>query len=62
VIELRRRVKAELKEAERRDPDGRETKNLEMNQLALKILANATSYGIFIELNVEDTGAMRESR
>ncbi len=25
-----------------------------MNQLALKILANATSYGIFIELNVED--------
>ena len=24
-----------------------------MNQLALKILANATSYGIFIELNVE---------
>ncbi len=55
VIELRRRVKAELKEAERRDPDGQETKNLEMNQLALKILANATSYGIFIELNVEGT-------
>ena len=26
-----------------------------MEQLALKILANATSYGIFIELNVEDT-------
>jgi hypothetical protein len=25
-----------------------------MDQLALKILANATSYGIFIELNVED--------
>ena len=54
VIELRRRVKAELKEAERRDPDSQEAKNLDMDQLALKILANATSYGIFIELNVED--------
>jgi hypothetical protein len=54
VIELRRRVKAELKEAERRDRDSQEVKNLDMNQLALKILANATSYGIFIELNVED--------
>jgi hypothetical protein len=54
VIELRRRVKAELKVAERRDPNSQETKNLDMDQLALKILANATSYGIFIELNVED--------
>jgi hypothetical protein len=54
VIELRRRVKAELKVAERRDPSSQETKNLDMDQLALKILANATSYGIFIELNVED--------
>ena len=54
VVELRRHVKAELKEAERRDPDSQEAKNLDMNQLALKILANATSYGIFIELNVED--------
>jgi hypothetical protein len=55
VIELRRRVKADFNEAERRDPHSQETKNLDMNQLALKILANATSYGIFIELNVEDT-------
>ncbi len=54
VIELRRRVKSDLKEAEHLDPDSQETKNLDMNQLALKILANATSYGIFIELNVED--------
>ena len=53
VIELRQRVKTELKEAKRRDPDSQEVKNLDMNQLALKILAN-TSYGIFIELNVED--------
>jgi hypothetical protein len=54
VIELRRRVKAELKQAERRDKGSQETKSLDMDQLALKILANATSYGIFIELNVED--------
>ena len=54
VIELRRRVKAEHKKAERRDKNSQEVKNLDMNQLALKILANATSYGIFIELNVED--------
>jgi hypothetical protein len=55
VIELRRRVKGDLEEAELRDPKSQEVKNLDMNQLALKILANATSYGIFIELNVEDT-------
>lgn len=54
VIELRRRVKAELKEAKQRNPVGQEAKNLDMDQLALKILANATSYGIFIELNIED--------
>jgi hypothetical protein len=57
VIELRRRVKAKLEDAERRDPQSRESKNLAMEQLALKILANATSYGIFVELNVEDTDA-----
>src|SRR5262249_9111924 len=34
-------------------------KNLDMEQLALKILANATSYGIFIELNVEDDDGAR---
>jgi hypothetical protein len=54
VIELRRRVKGELEDAELRDPESQEVKNLDMNQLALKILANATSYGIFIELNVEN--------
>ena len=54
VIELRRRVKAELRDAERRDANSQETKNLDMDQLALRILANATSYGIFMELNVED--------
>ena len=54
VIELRRRVKGDLEDAERLDPESQEVKNLDMNQLALKILANATSYGIFIELNVEN--------
>ena len=54
VIELRQRVKGDLKEAKNLDPHGHATKSLDMNQLALKILANATSYGIFIELNVED--------
>ncbi len=54
VIELRQRVKADLKGARKLDPHSQETKSLDMNQLALKILANATSYGIFIELNVED--------
>ena len=55
VIELRQRVKADLNEAKKLDPHRHETKSLDMHQLALKILANATSYGIFIELNVEDT-------
>jgi hypothetical protein len=54
VIELRRRVKGDLEDVELRDPKSQEVKNLDMNQLALKILANATSYGIFIELNVEN--------
>ena len=59
VIELRRRVKGDLKDLKSRNPDSQEVKNLDMNQLALKILANATSYGIFIELNVEDAGRRR---
>jgi len=54
VIEMRLRVKERRRAAKRRDPNGQEVKNLDMDQLALKILANATSYGIFIELNVED--------
>ncbi|MGD9658359.1 MAG: hypothetical protein AB7U61_12125, partial [Methylocystis sp.] len=34
--------------------DQKEAAALENDQLAVKILANATSYGIFVELNVED--------
>ena len=49
VIDLRQSVK------ERRDvATGDEKSALDSEQLALKILANATSYGIFIEMVVED--------
>jgi hypothetical protein len=49
VIDLRSEVKKNIKTA----PQA-EKATLESQQLALKILANATSYGIFVELNVEE--------
>jgi hypothetical protein len=49
LIEQRAQVKAQLKACV---PEDREV--LDSLQYALKILANATSYGIFVELNVED--------
>ena len=49
VIDQRSEVKSRLKTA---NPTERAT--LESTQLTLKILANATSYGNFVELNVED--------
>lgn len=49
VIDLRREVKASMKSANPEDKP-----KLDSQQLALKILANATSYGIFVELNVEE--------
>jgi plasmid maintenance system antidote protein VapI len=49
VIDLRREVKEKSKTAAPQDKAA-----LENQQLALKILANATSYGIFVELNVEE--------
>ena len=48
LIDLRGRTKDRMKSAE-----GAERERLDSEQLATKILANATSYGIFIELNVE---------
>ncbi len=48
VIDLRRQVKATRAQSD--DDKAR----LESEQLALKILANATSYGIFIEMIVND--------
>jgi hypothetical protein len=59
VIDLRREVKGRLAAARKSGAAKAEIDRLDAEQLALKILANATSYGIFIELNVEDadTGA-----
>jgi hypothetical protein len=54
VIDLRRAVKAQFKQAQKAGAPPSEIDRLDAEQLALKILANATSYGIFIELNVED--------
>lgn len=56
VIDLRRSVKQELKRKREEKADPTEIKRIDSEQLALKILANATSYGIFIELNVEEPG------
>ncbi|MGH7121380.1 MAG: hypothetical protein ACREFP_20725, partial [Acetobacteraceae bacterium] len=49
LIELRSEVKREMRAAQGADRDRKDTE-----QLALKILANATSYGIFVELNVDE--------
>ncbi len=49
LVDLRSTVKARMREA-----DGAERHQRDAEQLALKILANATSYGIFVELNVEE--------
>lgn len=49
VIELRMSVKARMKGASEEERD-----RLETEQMALKICANATSYGVFAELNVKD--------
>jgi hypothetical protein len=49
VIDLRAAVKRQLKTS-----DASERAALDSAQLTLKILANATSYGNFVELNVEE--------
>ena len=57
VIDMRSEVKSRLKLAKAHAREGEaeqlETEQLETEQLAHKILANATSYGIFVEVNVE---------
>jgi transposase-like protein len=52
LIDLRSSIKKKMKNAA---PEEREA--LDALQLALKILANATSYGIFVELIVEEAGS-----
>jgi hypothetical protein len=51
VIDLRSGIKRRLKGA-----IGSDREALDAQQLGLKILANATSYGIFVELIVEEAG------
>ncbi len=54
VINIRRQVKTDLAEAEKRQASKLDRDRLDTKQMALKILANATSYGVFIEINPED--------
>lgn len=49
IIDLRTTVKKQIKSAAAQNKP-----TLENQQLALKILANATSYGIFVEFNTEE--------
>jgi hypothetical protein len=51
LVEERQRIKQELKNTEGNDP---EYQHLSSRAQAIKILVNALSYGIFIELNPED--------
>jgi len=51
LIDLRSEVKARLKEAQKAG-DTAKAARLDAEQNALKLCANATSYGIFVELNV----------
>lgn len=53
VIDLRSKVKADLKKAKAAGEQDHAAR-LDAEQLALKIMANATSYGIFVELNVTE--------
>lgn len=55
VIDQRTFIKRRIKPANSEDKA-----TLESQQLALKILANATSYGIFVELNVEEEKHLQE--
>ena len=49
LIELRQATKAQMRSA-----DPAEIARLDTQQNSLKIMANATSYGIFVEMNVDD--------
>lgn len=51
LVEERQKIKQKLKETDRNNP---EYQHLSSRAQAIKILVNALSYGIFIELNPED--------
>ena len=56
VIDLRRKIRARMKKVSEAEKAA-----LDAQQHALKLLANATSYGIFVEVNVNDLDR-RETR
>ncbi len=59
LIDLRSEVKSKEKAAGRAD-DEAEAVRLRAEQMALKLCANATSYGIFVELNVAEQDKPQE--
>ncbi len=59
LIDLRSAVKDDLKESKKGD-DATRAAELDTEQLALKICANATSYGIFVELNADEQDKLQE--
>jgi hypothetical protein len=59
LIDLRSMVQAEQKAA-RQAGDIARAEVLDTVQRAIKILANATSYGIYVELNVDEQDKLRE--
>ena len=59
LIELRSKAKQQLDIAKSSGNCDREAQ-LHTEQLALKITANSTSYGIFVELNVNEHGRLQE--
>jgi hypothetical protein len=59
LIELRKEVQAQQREAAARS-NTHAAAELDAVQLALKICANATTYGIFMELNVNEANELHE--
>jgi len=59
LIDLRSAVKDDLKASKKNDNAAR-VSELDAEQLALKICANATSYGIFVELNVDEQAKLQD--
>ena len=59
LIDLRSEVKGEMKAAKKAGNDARVAR-LDAEQEALKLCANATSYGIFMELNVSEQDKPQE--
>ena len=59
LIDLRSQIKREMKAA-KASGETQRADQLDAEQLTIKIIANATSYGIFVELNVEEQDRLEE--